>query len=333
MGAFLLGIFGNVYARQSLTWARAPMSTAVTEDVVYLPGETALKMSALGYGPFASDLMFIRVHAYLLRHLEGDQILRWLDKYVDAVVTLDENNQEIYNWAATVVRYGQIIDDDVIARSNRFAEMGIERFPDDPRLYSHLGYNKYNELRPGYLQRERDLKADIGAAVKPRLPGTADRMFPALVRYHDTGLRARLLDRLAGVRNARYALERDALVDFTLSAMLPGTDTKPDFLVALYVKHDEERAAAMAASLYGKASSDGRYQIEARLRLLGHNELAEQLKGFAKKHKTEMVFIPEGLFQLIGSDDELRVPESWDQVGDIYTIGLRGIQERESKSP
>jgi len=255
--------------------------------------------------------MFIRTHAYFLRHMYADRIFKWLDPYVDAVVTLDENNREVYYWAATVVRYGQIIDEAVIERSNKFAEMGIKRFADDARLYAHLGFNKYFEIRPLRIAREQELTALID-------------------KEKDHDKRQALLAQLAEVRADRYGLEREALFDYTLSAMLPNSSIDPVFLATLYIKHDEVGAATrVIASLYSSASDDDKQQLLYKLKDLGRDQLAAQLREESDKHLKEKPYIPSGLFRLVGSSENLRVPENWDKTGDVLSQAMQALEESE----
>lgn len=311
LGALLLGAAGTVYGRQSLAWERVHMSTQVFDDTVYLPSRTALRLSSLGYGPFWADMLFVRTHAYYLRHMYGDRIFKWLDPYVDAVISLDPDNSEIYFWASRVVRYGQIIDEDVIARSNRFAELGIERFPDDARLYAHLGFNKYFELRPKYIEREQDLARRIVDAADP-----AEKQ--------------RLVLEQSALRGARYDLERSALIDYTTAAMLPGGTVDPVFLVNLYIKQDlVEAATAIAQALYYDTPQQGRASILARLESVGKTEEAAKLRRAEEEYEKAMPYVPQGLYRLIAPRERFTVPARWDDVGAVYDQALKALESRE----
>ena len=256
----LFGALGTVYARQDLRWARIDMLNSEVDDTVYLPSRAWLRSASLGYLPFASDLVFMRTHAYVIRHMYSDQIFRWLERYVDAAIDLDPDNPEIYYWASRVVRYGQIVDEPIILRSNAFAEAGIERFPDDPRFYEHLGFNKYFELRQIYNERETQLAKQ-------------------LERESDPEKRSALLERLTTTRLERYAFEGSALQDYTVAAMLPGSRVDKLFLLNLYVKQDEKTAAAeMVKAVYADAPASMREQFELRLREIDQADLADRLK-------------------------------------------------------
>ncbi len=310
VAVLLAGVFGTVYAKQSVRFASVEMTTTVSDDTVYLPSHRVLRMSSLGYGPFWSDMLFVRTHAYFLKHMYSDRIFSWLDPYVEAVIALDPDSQDIYNWAATIVRFGQMIDEDVVNRSNGFAEAGLERFPDDPRLYAHLGFNKYFELRPMRMDREEALRVEIEAET-------------------DTDVRREKVARLTEVKAERYALEKEALIDYSMAAMLPHSTIDPVFLATLYVKHDEAGAAAKAiASLYGAASAADQEQLLFRLQLMGQDELAAQLSAAKEKHTEDMPYVPAGLYSLLLPEDELRVPERWDSAGAVFDQALRAIGDK-----
>lgn len=321
LGAFVLGLFGTVYARQSIKWESAYMTSKVVDETVYLPPPLALRMSSLGYGPFGGDMLFIRAHAYFLRHINSDRILKWLDPYADAVITLDPDNREIYYWASLVVRYGQIINESTIARSSRFAELGIEHFPDDPRYYEHIGFNLYFELAPLLRKREialsklLELDADIGPL----------QLVERAVRRPD-----RLLQ-LAQTRNRRMAIEKEALIYYSNATMCPGSTIDPLFLVTLYVRQDWIGAAAKVAErMYAEASPEQRQHLRARLESLGQNALAERLKKAEDAHKAEMPYAPSMLFELIGSSRSLRVPSTWASRSEAFDDALKALEERET---
>ena len=311
LGALLLGAAGTLYARQSLTWERVHLASQVIDDTVYLPPATALRLSSLGYGPFWADMLFIRTHAYYLRHMYGDRIFKWLDPYVDAIITLDPDNGEVYYWASRVVRYGQIVDEAVVARSNRFAEKGIERFPDDARLYAHIGFNKYFELRSFCIERELQLGKRIDAIT-------------------DLAEKDRLRREQAEIRKSRYDTERSALVDYTTAAMLPGGTVDPVFLVNLYIKQDlVEAAAHLAQTLYFDTPVEERRSLLARLETVGKKDEADKLRRMEEEYTGEMPFVPEGVFRLLARRSDLTVPERWDEVGAVYDEALRALESRE----
>jgi hypothetical protein len=310
LAGLIFGSFGTVYGAQSLKWERVHLSTAANFDTVYLPSHNWLRAFSLGYRPFAADVLWMRTHSYFLSHMYGDRILRWLDPYVGAVAALDPDLRDLYYWAAMVVRYGQIIDEAVIERSNRFAEMGIERFPDDSRLYAHLGFNKYFELRPKYRQREEDLLDAI-----EQMPQGPER--------------EKALAALAIQRKRRYDLEQSALQDYTVAAMLPNSSVDPLFLITLYVKQDEHAAAtSLTQALIVDAPPDIQRQLLYKLEEIGESELAERLRKSRDLHESEMPYVNEDLFRFLGSADDLVVPRRWNDLGAAYEKALESLEQR-----
>jgi hypothetical protein len=116
-------------------------------ETVYLPPKQVLRFLALGHQSFVSDMLFIRANGYFSSHLWLDRRFPWLDHYVAAIIGLDPDNPRVYVWASQVVKYGQLIDDDVIERSNRYSRLGAERFPDNWQFYHDIGANYLFEGR------------------------------------------------------------------------------------------------------------------------------------------------------------------------------------------
>ncbi len=308
-----LGSFGTVYGAQDLKWERVPLEIQLADDVIYMPGHTALRASSLGYRAFAADLVFIRAHAYLLKHFYSDRIFSWLETYVAAAVALDPDNRELYCWASTVIRLGQEIDETTIADSNRFASMGAVRFPDDPRFYEMMAFNRYFELRPRIRARETALATELEKAPSER--------------------RERLLAELSAVRRERYATERDALNDYTIAAMLPGSEVDPLFLVNLYVRQDELGAARnLTRALVADAPPEVRASLLANLEAIGDTELASQLRSLDDRHTAEAPFMSPDLFAMIGSQADAGLPTDWNRLGSAVQGALESLESRQTET-
>jgi len=114
-------------------------------EVFYLPPVPVLEATALGHAGFVADLLFLRGVSYFITHLFTDRTFPWLDEYLERVVALDPHNAAVYEWAMKVVKYRQLITNDVIDESNRWAERGIEVFPDNWKFYLEIGFNHYFE--------------------------------------------------------------------------------------------------------------------------------------------------------------------------------------------
>ena len=131
-------------------------------ETVYLPPNQVLRFLSLGHQSFMSDMLFIRANGYFSSHLWLDRRFPWLDHYLAAIIGLDPDNPRVYTWASQVVKYGQLIDDEVIERSNRYSRLGAERFPDDWQFYYDIGANYLFEGRKsGEEDRKRRLELAI----------------------------------------------------------------------------------------------------------------------------------------------------------------------------
>jgi hypothetical protein len=126
-----------------------------SQESIILPSPDALRFLALGHPSFMADMLFIRANAYFSHHLFSDRLFPWLDPYMDTIIALDPNNPKVYEWAGQAVKYGQLITADVIQRSNRYALMGIKRFPDNWAFYRDYGFNTYFE-GPAKSEKERE---------------------------------------------------------------------------------------------------------------------------------------------------------------------------------
>jgi len=161
-------------SRLDLQLAAAEMTPGEQAETVYLPPATMLKVASLGYPNFLSDLLFLRAAHYFHDHLEGDRIFEHLETYVEAVKALDPYNKRLYGWAAQVVKLGQVISKDVIARSNAYAFEGLEYFPDDWRLYWDIGFNYFHDYPAKDEEEELAMrkKALPYIALAAALPGS-----------------------------------------------------------------------------------------------------------------------------------------------------------------
>lgn len=143
-------------------------------ETVYLPPHEVLRFAALGHQGFMADLLFVRVHGYWSSHLWLDRRFPWLDLYMNAIIALDPDNERIYYWASQVVKYGQLIDEATIEKSNHYSRLGIERFPDNFEYYLAIGHNYLFE---GQVKNEADRAERLKRAlpyieIATTLPGT-----------------------------------------------------------------------------------------------------------------------------------------------------------------
>ena len=138
------GLFTRVF-RMDVRLARAHYFAPKAAEVFYLPPVPVLKAMSLGHERFVSDLLFIQSVSYFIKHLFTDRIFSWLEEYLDRVVALDPYHNAVYEWAMKVVKYQQLITNDVIRESNHWASRGLEVFPDNWKYHLELGFNHYFE--------------------------------------------------------------------------------------------------------------------------------------------------------------------------------------------
>jgi hypothetical protein len=136
------------YFHQDLKFSGSHRPSLELAEASYLPPVSVLKIASLGYPNFVADLVYMRGFAYFINHLFMDRRYAWLDDYVHTVVALDPKMPTLYRWASQNVKLGQYIGVKEVEKSNYYAELGIDAFPDDWRLYMDIGFNYFYELMP-----------------------------------------------------------------------------------------------------------------------------------------------------------------------------------------
>jgi hypothetical protein len=123
------------------------------DDLLLLPTPGSLRVMSLRHTELMADLIFVRALIYF-----GDQMVhlahketahyRWIENYLDTIVTLDPYFKTVYRWAGTATMYnGTDITNESVEISNRLLARGAERFPDDWELSFMLGANYLYELK------------------------------------------------------------------------------------------------------------------------------------------------------------------------------------------
>lgn len=182
---------------------RQPIPPQSVEN--HVPDATTLRFVSLGHHEAVADLMWLNALSFFGKYFGVRKDASWLWPHLDAVTTLDPNFALVYEWAGTVVMYGQEITNDTVHASNEVLERGVERFPLRWELWLMLGVNYSNELRPSSPEeaaewRDRGAEAFSRAASLPGAPwflrGTAlsvsgtDRDVDATARVVDAALLA-----------------------------------------------------------------------------------------------------------------------------------------------
>lgn len=147
LASMVMAALGTRVAGVQVAYEQAAQHRVQSAETVAIPPPAALAVLSLGHRSMLADLLFARANMYFVSHLFSDRIYRWLDTYVAAILALDPDNPRVYEWASQAVKYGQIIDADVLERSNDYARQGIARFPDHWRFYFDIGFNYHIEWR------------------------------------------------------------------------------------------------------------------------------------------------------------------------------------------
>lgn len=159
LAVLCMGALGTRTSRLDLRYDESAVARAHEVQTFYLPPHHVLRFMALGHESFLSDLIFIRANIYFVSELlTGERIFEWLELYADAVQALDPFNLQFYEWASQTVKYEQTITNEAIERSNRYAQMGIDRFPDYWRFYFDIGFNFFQEWKTDDPEERRQLR-------------------------------------------------------------------------------------------------------------------------------------------------------------------------------
>ena len=148
VGTMTIAWLGTRTSRLDLRYQAVAADRAEAAETSYIAPPVVLKAMGLGYESFVADVLFLRANMYFVNHLFGDRIFTWLDLYLDAILALDPDNPTVYEWASQAVKFGQLISNESLERSNDYARRGIERFPDHWRFYFDIGFNYQIEWKP-----------------------------------------------------------------------------------------------------------------------------------------------------------------------------------------
>lgn len=278
--------------RLDVRYARTELARAGAVEASYVPPPEVLRVLSLGHEQLVADLLFIRTFSYFIDHLFGDRTYDWLRTYIDTLIALDPYNPAVYRWASQVVKYGQTITQEDIELSIHYSELGAERFPNDWRFWTDIGFNYMVEWRKGdEAERERMRRKALDYfAVASGLPGsqldasyltalfaqrddTKMALFHAYQRYLDASDRER--EELLGwirrleseesyedlARQERLWKEQLPFVDLQFFAFLgPMTDPR---LPASWDELDEALAAAQRAAQDEDGGAEGAAPQEA----------------------------------------------------------------------
>ena len=168
-------VLGTRVERLELRFEEALVSRAQAAESFFIPPAIALEAASLGHPAFVADMLFMRAAMYFINHLFTDRVFEWLDTYMQTIIALNPDNPRFYEWASQSVKFGQLITNDVLERSNDYARRGIERFPDHWRFYYDIGFNYYMEWKfEGEEEREAMRKRALPwFSIASALPGSS----------------------------------------------------------------------------------------------------------------------------------------------------------------
>lgn len=262
-GMMTLAWVGTRTSRLDLRYQATTTARAEAAETSYIAPPAVLKVFGLGYQGFVADLLFLRANMYFVSHLFSDRIFPWLDLYVDTILALDPDNPAVYEWASQSVKFGQLISNESLERSNHYAQRGIERFPDHWRFYFDIGFNYQIEWRP----------ADDAE---------------------------------------RKAMRDKALPYFSIAAILPGSRMDPNFLTEMHLqRNDVEMALFHAYNRYWEANEREKEALRRRIGRFESQAAAETLLAVETRWKASYSYVPMGLFEFLGPQHTLSVPENW----------------------
>ena len=175
--ALVFGGLGTQYFKQEMRFAAMDRASLDLAETFYVPPVPVLNTLGLGHQSFVADLLYIKAFHYFVNHLFGDRRYQWLDLYVERVVALDPKVPTLYRWASQSAKMGQMITIEALEKSNSYAEMGLEHFPDNWTLYLDIGFNYFYELAPkaedpADEKRYMDLAREY-FAIASSLPGSS----------------------------------------------------------------------------------------------------------------------------------------------------------------
>jgi hypothetical protein len=130
--------------------------TQQTEDIFYSPSVRALPVLSLGYRRGLAALFWVEALVYFGEQVAMRGKTRYLRDRADAILALDPEFRDVYEWFAVVIVYNSTeITRRDIEISNEFLERGIREFPRDGELIYLLAFNYAIEL-PSFSQDDQE---------------------------------------------------------------------------------------------------------------------------------------------------------------------------------
>ena len=114
----------------------------------YFPRPAVMRAAAIGYNELVADLLWIRTIIYFTDHFMADNDLRYLERHMQNIVTLDPHFKQVYRFGASMLtNKGSAYSNEDTFAAIRLLKRAHELFPDDPNYPLYIGIYYMNELR------------------------------------------------------------------------------------------------------------------------------------------------------------------------------------------
>lgn len=123
-------------------------SGATLEEVLYIPSAAVLKRMSLGYTGLAADIYWTRAVQYFGRkHYQHEMSYQLLPSLLDITTTLDPHLIVAYQFGSIFLAQKPPAGAGMPDKAAQLVERGIRENPKEWRLYYHLGFLQYMELK------------------------------------------------------------------------------------------------------------------------------------------------------------------------------------------
>jgi len=112
------------------------------------PANTA-RFVSLGYNELAADISWASTLVYYGSSRVGKSDFRYLERFLDTIITLDPKFYRVYEWGAYAVLFRKSYATQAEFKSSvKYLERGIKEFPDNYKHYWQLGLRYWLDLKP-----------------------------------------------------------------------------------------------------------------------------------------------------------------------------------------
>jgi hypothetical protein len=154
MVALLFAASALGVARLQPRLAKTTAAIKAREDVYLFPPPSELRAATLGYVAATTDLLWAKLLVEYGIHWSEHRPFPDLNRYLDAINTLDPKYKALYGFVDTMLVYRPLHGTEEDARAARaYLEQGIAALPYDPEIWLHYG-QFVAFMGPSYLASE-----------------------------------------------------------------------------------------------------------------------------------------------------------------------------------